>query len=122
MIGGNTCTSASVRTASRPSIISAAERSASDSKSRCSPQRTSGAGVTRYDSGWKAQGPGKYDFSYFEMIGTTKVQVPNPVGIANGSVTSTFASIRYCPSRCKITKQGGSPQNRSYENPTESRK
>ena len=27
-------------------------------------QRTSGGGVTRYDSGWKAQGPGIYDFSF----------------------------------------------------------
>ncbi|HZQ21914.1 MAG TPA: hypothetical protein VFA89_03875 [Terriglobales bacterium] len=49
-------------------------------------QRTSGAGVTRYDSGWKAQGPGKYDFSYFEMVGTSKVQVPNPFEFHPGLV------------------------------------
>jgi hypothetical protein len=49
-------------------------------------QRTSGAGVIRYDSGWKAQGPGKYDFSYFEMVGTTKVQVPNPFEFHPGLV------------------------------------
>jgi hypothetical protein len=49
-------------------------------------QRTSGAGVTRYDSGWKAQGPGKYDFSYFEMFGTTKVRIPNPFEFHPGLV------------------------------------
>jgi len=49
-------------------------------------QRTSGGGVTRYDSGWKAQGPGKYDFSYFEMVGTTKVPVPNPFEFHPGLV------------------------------------
>lgn len=50
-------------------------------------QRTSGGGVTRYDSGWKAQGPGKYDFSYFEIIGTTKVAVPNPFEFHPGLVS-----------------------------------
>jgi hypothetical protein len=29
-------------------------------------ERTSGGGVTRYDSGWKAQGAGQYDFSYVD--------------------------------------------------------
>jgi len=33
-------------------------------------QRTSGGGVTRYDSGWVAQGPGTYDFSYTDESGT----------------------------------------------------
>ncbi|HEV2483567.1 MAG TPA: hypothetical protein VGS79_28070 [Puia sp.] len=33
-------------------------------------QRTSGGGVTRYDSGWIAQGPGIYDFSYTDEMGT----------------------------------------------------
>lgn len=49
-------------------------------------QRTSGAGVTRYDSGWKAQGPGKYDFSYFVIVGTTKVHIPNPFEFHPGLV------------------------------------
>jgi hypothetical protein len=31
-------------------------------------QRTSGGGVTRYDSGWKAQSSGLYDFSYLEVL------------------------------------------------------
>ena len=50
-------------------------------------QRTSGAGVTRYDSGWKAQGPGKYDFSYFEVIGNVKVKVANPFEFHPGLVS-----------------------------------
>ena len=33
-------------------------------------QRTSGGGVTRHDSGWKAQGPGIYDFSYTDASKT----------------------------------------------------
>lgn len=49
-------------------------------------QRTSGGGVTRYDSGWKAQGPGNYDFSYFEITGTTKTKVPNPFEFHPGVV------------------------------------
>ncbi|HYF31646.1 MAG TPA: hypothetical protein VD993_11045 [Chitinophagaceae bacterium] len=32
-------------------------------------QRTPGGGVTRYDTGWKAQGPGLYDFSYTDKNG-----------------------------------------------------
>lgn len=33
-------------------------------------QRMPGGGVTRYDSGWQAQGPGYYDFSYDEDTNT----------------------------------------------------
>lgn len=49
-------------------------------------QRTSGGGVTRYDSGWKAQGPGKYDFSYYTMSGSVKTRVDNPFEFHPGAI------------------------------------
>jgi hypothetical protein len=49
-------------------------------------QRTSGGGVTRFDSGWRAQGPGTYDFSYYVVSGGTKTQVPNPFEFHPGVV------------------------------------
>ena len=59
-------------------------------------QRTSGSGVTRYDSGWKAQGPGNYDFSYYVMTGSTKTKIPNPFEIHPGAVKEVnhITSIR----------------------------
>jgi len=45
-------------------------------------QRTSGSGVTRYDSGWKAQGPGNYDFSYY----AGSLHVPTPFDFHPGAI------------------------------------
>ncbi|MCL4294580.1 MAG: hypothetical protein KJ077_02585 [Anaerolineae bacterium] len=53
-------------------------------------QRTSGAGVTRYDSGWKAQGPGVYDFSYYVVTNGTKTKVPNPFEFHPGVVKGVY--------------------------------
>ncbi len=50
-------------------------------------QRTSGGGVTRYDSGWKAQGPGVYDFSYTD---TAKVKHGNPYAFHPGIVHGLY--------------------------------
>lgn len=50
-------------------------------------QRTSGGGVTRYDSGWHAQGPGIYDFSYKDAALTHH---PNPFEIHPGVVGGVF--------------------------------
>jgi hypothetical protein len=59
-------------------------------------QRTSGGGVTRHDSGWKAQGPGKYDFSYYVVTSGTKIQVPNPFEFHPGVIQGVYnvTSIR----------------------------
>ena len=51
-------------------------------------QRTAGGGVTRHDSGWHAQGPGVYDFSYRDAIGVLR---PNPYEIHPGVVGGAFA-------------------------------
>lgn len=50
-------------------------------------QRTSGGVVTRYDSGWKAQGPGVYDFSYTD---TSKVKHANPFVFHPGIVKGIY--------------------------------
>ena len=50
-------------------------------------QRTSGGGVTRHDSGWKAQGPGLYDFSYTD---TAKVKHLNPYEFHPGVVKGMY--------------------------------
>lgn len=49
-------------------------------------QRTSGGGVTRYDSGWKAQGPGVYDFSFTDAGGFQ----PNPLEFHPGIVKGIY--------------------------------
>lgn len=56
-------------------------------------RRTSGGGVTRYDSGWKAQGPGLYDFSYYAMEppeSSNRVHKPNPFEIHPGVVKGMY--------------------------------
>ncbi|HCG02009.1 MAG TPA: hypothetical protein DEV93_15880 [Chloroflexi bacterium] len=50
-------------------------------------QRTSGGGVTRYDSGWHAQGAGVYDFSYKDAM---DVAHPNPYEIHPGVIGGVF--------------------------------
>ncbi len=50
-------------------------------------QRTAGGGITRYDSGWVAQGPGKYDFSYTDKYGT---YVPNKLEFHPGIVRGMY--------------------------------
>ena len=50
-------------------------------------QRTSGGGVTRYDSGWQPQGPGVYDFSYYDASHT---HVPNPYEIHPGVIGGVY--------------------------------
>ncbi len=50
-------------------------------------QRTSGGGVTRYDSGWKAQGAGVYDFSYTD---SSSIKHPNPFDFHPGIVHGMY--------------------------------
>ena len=55
-------------------------------------QRTAGGGVTRFDSGWKPQGPGVYDFSYFEydeVTDTTSFHA-NPYEVHPGVVKGFY--------------------------------
>ncbi|MCU1265454.1 MAG: hypothetical protein JWM21_1772 [Acidobacteria bacterium] len=50
-------------------------------------QRTAGGGVTRYDSGWRAQGPGLYDFSYRDQ---TKTLHANPFEFHPGIIKGMY--------------------------------
>jgi hypothetical protein len=50
-------------------------------------QRTNNARVTRYDSGWQAQGPGIYDFSYKTQNGDP---VPSPYTFHPGIVRGIY--------------------------------
>ena len=52
-------------------------------------QRTSGGGVTRYDSGWKAQGPGVYDFSFKDAGGFHPSPLEFHPGIVKGMYNVT---------------------------------
>jgi hypothetical protein len=55
-------------------------------------QRTSGGGVTRYDSGWKAQGPGLYDFSFYlvDPVTNARTFVDNPFEFHPGVVKGMY--------------------------------
>ncbi len=55
-------------------------------------QRTSGGGVTRYDSGWVAQGPGIYDFSYTQIdkITLKEVDYKSPFDFHPGIVRGMY--------------------------------
>ncbi|MDR4498703.1 MAG: hypothetical protein MRK02_12415 [Candidatus Scalindua sp.] len=51
-------------------------------------QRTAGGGITRHDSGWVAEGPGLFDFSY-RLKGKTQKE-PNPYTFHLGSVKGYY--------------------------------
>ncbi|NWJ47073.1 MAG: hypothetical protein HXX08_14530 [Chloroflexi bacterium] len=72
-------------------------------------QRTSGGGVTRYDSGWKAQGPGIYDFSYYVVIAGIKTQLPNPFEFHPGVVKGLYNVTNIADTGRIYHKPGGVP-------------
>lgn len=56
-------------------------------------QRTTGGGVTRHDSGWKAQGAGLYDFSFYTpdpADATKKIFHPNPFETHPGVIKGIY--------------------------------
>lgn len=74
-------------------------------------QRTSGGGVTRYDSGWKAQGAGVYDFSYYVVDTNSgiKTKVPNPFEFHPGNVKGVYNITGIRDTGRIYRKPGGTP-------------
>jgi hypothetical protein len=72
-------------------------------------QRTSGGGVTRYDSGWKAQGPGIYDFSYVVVGSGSKTTVPNPFEFHPGVIKGIYNVTGIKDTGRIYNKPGGIP-------------
>lgn len=71
-------------------------------------QRTSGGGVTRYDSGWQAQGPGRYDFSYRDSSNTLHA---NPFEFHPGVIKGMYNVTSIRDTGRTYKKPGGTPLN-----------